>query len=147
MKALFIPAILFFLSHSLAVYAEPVILSDNADLFTLDVSTQDKDSRLTKEQFDYAASVISRVKHRCDKIAERFNADAETLIDYRKRGLGYEELIRILIIAEESGGKLRDIARMRFGKASFERICSKYGVNLKSVRKKTAETMKSLEID
>ena len=82
-----------------------------------------------------------------EKISERFGQKSEQLQLLWRRGYGYVELIKILLIAKEVDRELNEIVKQRDRRVRISKIAESYGIDYRKIYMLSYTIRSELEID
>jgi len=78
-------------------------------------------------------------------IALRFDLEGKEVDKLRRRGYGYSEIIKVLLIAEYAKVDFKEIAKLRDKPEPFRKIIKKYNLDIDDIERKTGEIRGQIE--
>lgn len=141
-KKYFIPILLF--SFAVTLCAEMPISSKNINIFDDTL----KDYQKTKKQQKNKKKIIY-IEPFCRNLARKvtyWEMTAQDLQILKNKGLGYSELVKVILMSKETTRTPAEIVKRRQRGESFKKICKRYEIDYVKIRKKTKEIMSEVKI-
>ncbi|OGS21777.1 MAG: hypothetical protein A2252_06520 [Elusimicrobia bacterium RIFOXYA2_FULL_39_19] len=82
-----------------------------------------------------------------DRIAVRFAKESKEIQEQKKKGYGYNELIKLLLIAQKADVKFETIIELRNKKTKIADIAKKYNLNYKEIYMESGKIKSELVFD
>jgi len=85
----------------------------------------------------------------CKNLAESatyWQISAENLQIYKNKGLGYTELVKVVLISKKSGKTVDDVIKKRNTEETFKKICQRYNVDYEQIKVETKKIMSEVKI-
>ena len=83
---------------------------------------------------------------RAEQVATCFQRPVEEVLDLRQQGFGYGEIVKILVIAQESRRPLKELLARNAEGYGWGTICRQTGLNTVNVAKRVEKTRWDLKI-
>lgn len=104
------------------------------------------DSGTKPEEHKLSESDIEAFSRNLANKATYWNLAAEDIQRLRNQGLGYEELIKVVLIARHAGKPIEEIVKRRNRGEQFRKICKRYKVDYEIIRTAAVELQSEVRI-
>ncbi len=139
--------LIIFIFACSAASALPVFSQDtNWDDFYLDRDSYGREEAREKEKKEQPPKDIEQFSKNLSASVTYWQMSPGDVQALRNKGLGYAELVRVVLISVKSGKSRDEIAKRRNRGESFKKICDRFGLDYAGIKSESEKILSEVEI-